>query len=154
MPPTTTTTCQARRAFSDKSGNQELPPSPPPPLSPWSSTWSKWTAGLAVTTTLISLLQFKEDVDLAMKTAEEIIDAVGVVAEAVDMVAEKIADDLPDGSKLKTTVEIIEEVAESVAGKAQKAVDFIDEVQEVEKKLNPVIEPVKQLTQVAPNEAS
>ncbi|MFS7913066.1 hypothetical protein Hanom_Chr02g00137321 [Helianthus anomalus] len=89
---------------------------------------------------------------MVIETAEEIIDVVEVVAEAVDMVAEKIADDLADGSKLKTTVEAIEQVAENVAGKAQKAVDFIDE--EAEKKLSPIIEPVKQLTQVAPSDGS
>ncbi|KAM0036011.1 hypothetical protein Hdeb2414_s0015g00453281 [Helianthus debilis subsp. tardiflorus] len=98
--------------------------------------------------------EYAEDVDMVIETAEEIIDVVEVVAEAVDMVAEKIADDLADGSKLKTTVEAIEQVAENVAGKAQKAVDFIDEVQEAEKKLSPIIEPVKQLTQGAPSDGS
>ncbi|XP_076919693.1 uncharacterized protein LOC143580603 [Bidens hawaiensis] len=153
MLPRKTTACQARRAFCDLSGNQAPAPSPPPSSSPWSSNKNKWTAGI-VLTTVITLLQFKEDVDLVIGTAEEVIDVVEVVAEAVDMVAEKIADDLPDGSKLKTTAEAIEGVAESVAEKAQKAVAFIDEVQAAEKKLDPVIEPVKQLTQVAPTEAS
>ncbi|KAK1413049.1 hypothetical protein QVD17_34764 [Tagetes erecta] len=149
MLPSTTTACQARRAFCDLNGKQEQ--TPPPPSSPWSSNWNKWIAGIAVTT-VISLLQFKEDVDLAMEKAEEIIEVVEVVSEAVDMVAEKIVDDLSDSSKLKATVELVEQVAENVAGKAQKAVEFIDEVQEAEQKLSPIIEPVKQLTQVDPSE--
>ncbi|KAF5818585.1 hypothetical protein HanRHA438_Chr02g0068161 [Helianthus annuus] len=148
----TTTAFHARRTFCDLSGKQELPTSPPP-SSPWSSI-CKLTAGGVAVTAAIYFIEFKEDVDMVIETAEEIIDVVEVVAEAVDMVAEKIADDLADGSKLKTTVEAIEQVAENVAGKAQKAVDFIDEVQEAEKKLSPIIEPVKQLTQVAPSDAS
>ncbi|KAI7743746.1 hypothetical protein M8C21_007760 [Ambrosia artemisiifolia] len=150
MHPSTTTTWKNRRTFCDLSGKQELPQPPTPPSSPWSSTWSKLTAGGVATTAIISFLQFKEDVDLVMEEAEEIIDVLEVVAEAVDMVAEKIADDLPDGSNLKTTIESIEGVAENVAQKAQKAVEFIDEVQEAEKKLSPVIEPVKQVAQVDP----
>ncbi|KAD6119542.1 hypothetical protein E3N88_10813 [Mikania micrantha] len=96
----------------------------------------------------------EKNVDSVVEEVEEVIDVVKVVAEAVDMVAEKIADDLQDGSKLKTTVELVEQVAETVAGNAQKAVAFIDEVQEAEKKLSQVVEPVKQLTQVAAEEPS
>ncbi|KAK9067796.1 hypothetical protein SSX86_011907 [Deinandra increscens subsp. villosa] len=151
--PRPTTASQSRRAFCDLNGNQELPPPPPPPSSPLSSNSTKWTAGIVVTA-VISFLQFKEDVDLVMRKGEEILDVVEVVAEAVDMVAEKIVDDLPEGGKLKTAVEFVEEVAETVTGKAQKVVDFIDEVQEAEKKLSPVIEPVKQLTQVGSTEGS
>lgn len=77
---------------------------------------------------VIDAFEFTEEVDVVMETAEEIIDVIEVAAGAVDMVVEKISDDLPDGSKLKTTLEKIEEVAETVAGKARKAVDFIDEV--------------------------
>ncbi|KAI3736567.1 hypothetical protein L2E82_26424 [Cichorium intybus] len=141
---------QARRAFCNLTANQELPPPPPPPPS---SNWGKWTAGIMVCV-VIPLLQFKEEVDVVMETAEEIIDVIEVAAEAVDMVAEKIGDDLPDSSKLKTTLETVEELAETVAGKAQKAVDFIDEVQEAERKLGPIIDPTKQLTQATPSEAS
>ncbi|XP_023762341.1 uncharacterized protein LOC111910752 [Lactuca sativa] len=141
---------QSRRAFCNISGNQELPPPPSPPPS---SNWGKWTAGIVVAV-VIPLLQFKEEVDVVMETAEEIIDVIEVAAGAVDMVVEKISDDLPDGSKLKTTLEKIEEVAETVAGKARKAVDFIDEVQEAEHKLGPIIEPEKQVTQATPSEAS
>ncbi|KAL4559010.1 hypothetical protein LXL04_031142 [Taraxacum kok-saghyz] len=143
---------QSRRTFCSFSGNQKLPPPTPPPPPP-SSNWGKWTAGMVVAI-VIPLLQFKEEVDVVMETAEEIIDVIEVAAEAVDMVAEKIVADLPDSSTFRTTMEKIEEVAETVAGKAQKAVDFIDEIQEAEQKLGPIIEPVKQQTQATPSEAS
>ncbi|KAI3685262.1 hypothetical protein L6452_34501 [Arctium lappa] len=144
--------CQ-RRAFCKLSGNQEPlppPPPPPPPSLPASTSWRKWTMGSILVTMVIPFLQFKEEVDMVMETTEQIIDVVEVVAEAVDMVAEKIAGDLPEGSKLKTTMEVVEQAAETVAGKAQKAVDFIDEIQATEQKLMPIMEPVKETTQVAP----
>ncbi|PWA56974.1 hypothetical protein CTI12_AA418170 [Artemisia annua] len=118
--PSTTFAGQARRGFCDLSGKQELPP----PTS--GSNWGKWTAGIGVTTMIISFLQFKEDVDFVIETTEEIIDAVEVISEAVDMVTEKLAEDLPDGSKLKATIELIEDMAETVAVEAQKAVAFIE----------------------------
>ncbi|KVH98518.1 uncharacterized protein LOC112511740 [Cynara cardunculus var. scolymus] len=153
LPTTTTTACQ-RRAFCKLSGNQEPlpppPPPPPPPSPPASSSWGKWTMGSILVTMVIPFIQFKEEVDVVMETAEQVIDVVEVVAEAVDMVAEKIAGDLPDGSKLKTTMEAVEDMAETVAEKAKKAVDFIDEVQETEQKLMPNVKPVQEGTQVAP----
>ena len=81
-----------------------------------------------VTIFVMDAFEFIEEADMVLETAEEIIDLVEVAAEAVDMVAEKIVSDLPEGSKLKTTMEAVEDVAETVAGKAQKAIDFIDKV--------------------------
>nr|XP_043638534.1 uncharacterized protein LOC122609571 isoform X2 [Erigeron canadensis] len=148
------TTFQARRGFCDRSGNQESPDSQPPssPPSHLSSHWGKWTTGIGLTM-IIPFLQFK-DVDLVIETAEEIIDVIEVVAEAVDTVAEKIANDLPEGNKIKTNMLLVEEVAEKIAGKAEKVIEIIDEVQAAEQKLNPVIKPVKELTQAAPSETS
>ncbi|XP_071717398.1 uncharacterized protein [Rutidosis leptorrhynchoides] len=157
MLPNTTVDCQARRSFCDLSGNQSSSPSPPPSSSSSSSSssnWGKWTVGGIMVTIVLPFLQFKEDVDLVIETAEEVIDLVEVVAEAVDMVAEKIDDDLLEGSKIKTTVELVEKAAEAIVEEAQQALEFIDEAQAAEQKLNPIIEPAKQLTQVAPTEGN
>ncbi|GKB78675.1 hypothetical protein Tco_0945570 [Tanacetum coccineum] len=160
MIPSTTSPGQARRTFCDLSGKQEIPPPTP------GSNWGKWTAGLSallagfrtwhinLSSKLLLPFRITDDVDFVIETTEEIIDAVEVMAEAVDMVTEKLAEDLSDGSKLKATIELIEDAAETVAAEAQKAVDFIDEIQEAEQKLSPIIKPVKELTQVAPSEGS
>ncbi|KAJ9560469.1 hypothetical protein OSB04_005629 [Centaurea solstitialis] len=149
LPTTTATACQ-QRAFCQVTGDQEPVPPPSPPPSPPTSSWKKWTMGSILVTMVIPFLQFKEEVDMVIQTAEEIIDVVEVAAEAMDTIAEKIISDLPDGNKLKATMEVVEDVAETVAGKAQKAIAFIDEVQETEQKLMPIIEHVKDGTQVAP----
>nr|GEW99101.1 transposon Ty3-I Gag-Pol polyprotein [Tanacetum cinerariifolium] len=48
---------------------------------------------------LLFPFRITDDVDFVIETTEEIIDAVEVMAEAVDMVTEKLAEDLSDGTK-------------------------------------------------------
>lgn len=49
-------------------------------------------------------------------------------AEEVEKVAEDIADDLPEGGKLRQAVDFVEKLAERTANDAGVVDDFIDKV--------------------------
>lgn len=49
-------------------------------------------------------------------------------AEEVEKVAEDIADDLPEGGKLRKAVDFVEKLAERTANDAGVVDDFIDKV--------------------------
>ncbi|KAI3513713.1 hypothetical protein L1887_21052 [Cichorium endivia] len=122
-------------------------PSPPPGSPPGS--WKNWVIGILMTF-IIPLVTTKggiiklllQKVDQIVNTAEHITDMVESVADKVDKVVEELADDLPESSQLKKTLDYIEQVAERVEKDAQNAGDFIDKVQEMEDKMEDLMEPV------------
>ncbi|XP_076919692.1 uncharacterized protein LOC143580601 [Bidens hawaiensis] len=118
------------------------------PSSP-SGSWKNWVIGILMTFVVpayttkggpIKLIMQK--VDQIMDTAEHITDVVEAVADKVDKVVEEIGDQLPEGSEIKKTLNFIEHVAERVEKDAQTAGDFIDKVQEMEDKIEEIMEPV------------
>ena len=50
------------------------------------------------------------------------------MAEKVEKIADEVGDQLPDGGKLQTTLELIEDLAEETAKNAHLAGDLIDKV--------------------------
>lgn len=56
------------------------------------------------------------------------VEAVEKAAEEVEKVAEDIADDLPEGGKLRKAVDFVEKLAERTANDAGVVDDFIDKV--------------------------
>ncbi|KAL9173100.1 hypothetical protein ABFS82_03G091900 [Erythranthe guttata] len=86
------------------------------------------------------LLQFKNDVDTAMETIEQIADVVEKVAEVVDEVADGISGNLPEGGRMKKVVEIVDDVAEKTVKDARTVGDAIDKFQEVEGKVGNIVE--------------
>ncbi|KAL7155776.1 hypothetical protein ABFS83_03G098900 [Erythranthe nasuta] len=84
------------------------------------------------------LLQFKNDVDTAMETIEQIADVVEKVAEVVDEVADGISGNLPEGGRMKKVVEIVDDVAEETVKDAGTVGDAIDK--EVEGKVENIVE--------------
>ncbi|KVI06741.1 uncharacterized protein LOC112509747 [Cynara cardunculus var. scolymus] len=121
--------------------------SPPPP--PSSSTWKNWVIGCLMTFIVPSITTkggpikvFMNKLDHLFDTAEEISDIVEAVADKVDKVAEKLSDDMPEGSKLKNTLEFIEQVAERLEKDAETAGDLIDKVQEIQEKIEDILEPI------------
>ncbi|KAK1413050.1 hypothetical protein QVD17_34765 [Tagetes erecta] len=122
---------------------------PPPPPSSRSGSWKNWVMGILMTfvvpffTTkggpVKSLMQ---KVDQIMDTAEHITEVVEAVADKVDKVAEELGDELPEGSEIKKTLDFIENIAERLEKDAHTAGDFIDKVQEMEDKIQDIMEPV------------
>lgn len=134
------------RKFSVNSSNGVQPSAPLPPDQPPSS-YLKWIIGLVVSiivpstsNTWVPLLQLKKDVDTAVETIEEIVEVVEKVAEIIDKVAEEISDDLREGGKLKIAVDIVEDVAEAAARDARTVGDAIDKFQEVEEKIENIVQ--------------
>lgn len=63
-----------------------------------------------------------------MKKTEDLVEAVKEVAEVVEKVAEDVADDLPQGGKLREAVDFVENLAERAAKDAGAIDDFLDKV--------------------------
>nr|XP_043637359.1 uncharacterized protein LOC122608328 [Erigeron canadensis] len=124
------------------------PPPPPPPGSS-SGSWKNWVIGILMTF-IVPLVTTKggpikllmQKVDHIVDTAEHITDVVEAVADKVDKVIEEIEDDLPEGSQIRKTLDYIENVAERVEKDAHTAGDFIDQVQEMQDKIEDMMEPV------------
>ncbi|KAL9682771.1 hypothetical protein QQ045_014579 [Rhodiola kirilowii] len=86
----------------------------------------------------LALLKYK--LDTVVQTAEDIADVVEQVAEQVDKLAEEVSEHLPQGGKLRRTMEVIEDLAEETAKQAHLLGDVIDKVQEMEDNLEELIE--------------
>ncbi|KAL1543857.1 hypothetical protein AAHA92_20776 [Salvia divinorum] len=111
-----------------------VPPAAGPPSS---SKPMSWIIGLVVSFILPffsnkwgPLWVIKNKLENAVQTVENIVEAVEKVAGSVDKIAEDIADDLPEGSKLRDLVEKVEHLAEKTAKTADCLDDVIDKVQE------------------------
>ncbi|KAL0326095.1 UNVERIFIED_CONTAM: hypothetical protein Sradi_5178800 [Sesamum radiatum] len=121
------------------------PGAPPPSEPPFN--FISWILGVAITVVVpffsgkwASLLKLKNEVETAVETVEEIVEAVEKVAEGVEKVAEDIADDLPEGGRLRKAVDFVESVAERASKDAHLVGDFIDKVQEVEERVEEYVE--------------
>ncbi|KAL0438171.1 UNVERIFIED_CONTAM: hypothetical protein Slati_2300100, partial [Sesamum latifolium] len=95
----------------------------------------------------------KDKIVTAMKMTEEVVEAVEKVAGEVEKVAEDIADDLPEGGKLRNAVDFVEKVAERAARDAGAVDDFIDKVQEEQEKVESLVESLKDESENPPKES-
>ncbi|KAF5468116.1 hypothetical protein F2P56_012295 [Juglans regia] len=136
-------------------------PGPLVPSDPSPDSWKIWVVGVIATVVLPFLgikfgpfMQFKKQVDSAVQMAEDVAEAVEKVADQVGKVAEDIADDLPGSGKLKDAATFIENLAKETAKAAHLADELIDEVQEVEEKVDSFIEPGTDQVKETPKEAN
>ncbi|KAE8725976.1 Detected protein of unknown function [Hibiscus syriacus] len=127
-----------------------LPPFPFNLLHP-RTDWHLWALGTAIPLILSfttgkwgPLLELKNDADKVLETAEHISDVVEQVAEKVEKVADEVGDQLPDGGKLRASLELVEDLAQEAAKDAHLAGDLIDKVQEMEDKLESFMESVEE----------
>ncbi|CAA0831675.1 Unknown protein [Striga hermonthica] len=132
---------------------------PPLPSQPPSSSL-RWILGTMLAITLPfagnkggPLLEFKRDVDSVVETVEEVVEIVEKVAEMVDKVAENVSEGLPAAGKLKKVVDIVEHVAEKTAKDAQIIGNAIDKFQEVEEKVENVVETLGDQANAQPKKA-
>lgn len=125
--------------------NSVEPGAPLPPDQP-DFNLLKWIAGVAAAifpffiNKWAPLLKIKDNVDTAVDTAEGIVDAVDNMAETVENMAEDIAENLPEGGKLRRAVDFVENVAERVSDDAQLVGDFIDKFQEMGDRVEDYVE--------------
>ncbi|KAJ0024095.1 hypothetical protein Pint_08395 [Pistacia integerrima] len=82
-----------------------------------------------------------KQVQTVVETVEDVAEFVEKVADGVEKVAEDVADDLPEGGKLKDVVIYVEKVAETAAKNARLVEEFIDKVEEVERQVKSLIDP-------------
>ncbi|KAK3042949.1 hypothetical protein RJ639_001025 [Escallonia herrerae] len=87
-------------------------------------------------------LALKNKVDSVVETAEIVLDVVEKVADEVLEVADGFGDKLPEGGKLKGAVDLVENIAREIAKDAHLAGNLIDKVEEAEKEVESLVEPV------------
>ncbi|XP_010272973.1 PREDICTED: uncharacterized protein LOC104608631 [Nelumbo nucifera] len=114
-----------------------------------SNSWRNWIFGMLISIILpfwrnkwAPLLTLKREVDTVVETIENVVNVVEVVAEEVENVADEIAKKLPEGGKLKEAVCAVEHIAKEAAKDAHLAEEFLEKVEEVEKDVEALIEPI------------
>uniref|UniRef100_A0A5B6YJ18 Uncharacterized protein n=1 Tax=Davidia involucrata TaxID=16924 RepID=A0A5B6YJ18_DAVIN len=124
-------------------------PGSPIPSGPSPNSPKSWILGLLLTILIPflrnkwgPLFKLKEGVENALETAEHVTEAIEKVAEEVEKVAEEVAEELPEGGKLKNAFVFVENVAKKTAKDAQIGEEIIDKVEEIEKDVESLIEPV------------
>ncbi|MBA0623767.1 hypothetical protein Godav_009209 [Gossypium davidsonii] len=110
-------------------------PSFPFNLIPAGSSWQLWALGTLVPLLLSfttskwgPFLKLKNEADNMLEAAEQITDVVEDVAGKVEEIADQVGEQLPDGGKLRATLELVEDLAEETAKNAHLAGDLIDKV--------------------------
>ncbi|GAB4844985.1 hypothetical protein Ancab_038378 [Ancistrocladus abbreviatus] len=123
-------------------------PVPSGPAPPFGSCRKTWIAGVLMAVLLPflkskwgPLFKLKEEVETAIEAAEHVVDGVEKVAEEVEKVADVVAEQLPEGGRLKQLATGIEDIAREVAKDAHTAEDAIDKVEDAEKELESIIDP-------------
>uniref|UniRef100_A0A166I6N7 Pterin-binding domain-containing protein n=1 Tax=Daucus carota subsp. sativus TaxID=79200 RepID=A0A166I6N7_DAUCS len=108
-----------------------------------------WVVGILLSmvlpfyrTKLTSFLALKKEVETVVDTAELVLDVVEkVVAEVVE-IADVLEENLPQGAKLKNTIERVESVAREIGKDADLLEDLLQKVEKAEKEVGNMIEPV------------
>ncbi|KAL8136528.1 hypothetical protein V2J09_002529 [Rumex salicifolius] len=130
---------------------EQRPSSPPPRPKPWISIWVRWAAG-SILSLLLSiwmpnwstLLKIGGEAEFIMKESEKMAEAVEKVATMAEKVAEDVADQLPDNTKLKEAAKLVENISKEAAKDAHLADQIIHKVDSVEhdlEELETLIEP-------------
>ncbi|GAA0140969.1 hypothetical protein LIER_02218 [Lithospermum erythrorhizon] len=117
-----------------KGNNNVSPPQP-------TRNWKRWVLGILISVIIPSYTHklgplgvWKDEFDSRLQEVEEAIEGGEKVATAVEKVAEKWLDSLPEGW-LKDTLTIMEQGAERASKLFNKVDNVIDEFQEEEKKI-------------------
>ncbi|KAJ9560466.1 hypothetical protein OSB04_005626 [Centaurea solstitialis] len=79
--------------------------------------------------------KFKEELDKVEVAVDAVADRVEEMAEKVEHFVDDIADDLPEGSALRETLEKVESVADRIGKDAHMVSDLIDKMDEIEAKV-------------------
>nr|GEU78852.1 hypothetical protein [Tanacetum cinerariifolium] len=109
--------------------------------------WPAWMPGvvLAVVASFFThklgpLGKIKEELDKVEEVVDGVADRVEEIAEKVEEFVGDIADDLPEGSQLRQTLEKVEMVADTIGKDAKMVSDIVDKMDEMEAKLETILD--------------
>ncbi|PWA67976.1 hypothetical protein CTI12_AA313350 [Artemisia annua] len=109
--------------------------------------WSAWMPGVVVavvgsffTHKLGPFGKIKEELDKVEEAVDGVADRVVEIAEKMEEFVGDIADDLPEGSQLRQTLEKVEMVADTIGKDAQMVSDMVDKMDEMEAKLETILD--------------
>ncbi|KAL0351563.1 UNVERIFIED_CONTAM: hypothetical protein Scaly_1545000 [Sesamum calycinum] len=129
--------------------HSSVEPGVPPPTGPPSNILS-WIVGVAIAI-VVPFINYKWGP--LLKDDGRGGGGSGESGGEVEKVAEDIADDLPEGGKLRKAVDFVEKVAERAARDAGAVDDFIDKVQEEQEKAESLVESLKDESENPPEES-
>lgn len=121
--------------------------------------WPAWLPGvlLAVVVPFFTnkwgpFSKFKAELDKVEEAVDNVADRVEEMAEKVEEFVGDIADDLPEGSQFRQTLEKVEKMADTVGKDAKLVSDMVDKMDEMEAKLENIMDEAteKKKTTTAP----
>ncbi|GJV26016.1 hypothetical protein Tco_1378711 [Tanacetum coccineum] len=81
-----------------------------------------------------------QELDKVEEAVDGVADRVEEIAEKVEEFVGDIADDLPEGSQLRQTLEKVEMVADTIGKDAKMVSDIVDKMDEMEAKLETILD--------------
>ncbi|XP_058096949.1 uncharacterized protein LOC131242372 isoform X1 [Magnolia sinica] len=112
-------------------------------------TWTRWAFGSILFLILpfwkrewVKFLAIEDEVEKVAEVVETAAEVVEEVASVAETVLSEVANRLPDDSKLKDAVLMVERVSKTTAKDAQLTIDFIHKVDELKQEVEALAEPV------------
>ncbi|XP_075481931.1 uncharacterized protein LOC142522433 [Primulina tabacum] len=106
---------------------------------PSTAPWKKWLLGVLFTVILPAaghkgglFVGLKAKIDKAIETVEVVTDVVEGIAEETDKIVEEVESKLPGDSKLRKTLDKLDDLTKKAVDEAKQAEDIIHKVREVE----------------------
>ncbi|KAK1432289.1 hypothetical protein QVD17_09184 [Tagetes erecta] len=96
--------------------------------------------------------QFKAELDKVEEAVDNVADRVEEIAEKVEEFVGDIADDLPEGSQFRQTLEKVEMVADTIGKDAKMVSDIVDKMDEMEAKLETMLDEVAEKKKITPTQ--
>ncbi|TKV94052.1 hypothetical protein SEVIR_9G250800v4 [Setaria viridis] len=144
-----------RQMFSASSGAAEARPPPALPRqfqeqqrTPF-FTWARLAIGSVLAAAApfvhsrwVSFLRIQSEVEMVKDTVEVVAEVVEEAATVAEKVSSEVAEQLPEGGRLRTAAVIVEHASKEVAQEAHLAQDIIHKVDEIEEDVKAIIEPI------------
>ncbi|PUZ39294.1 hypothetical protein GQ55_9G279200 [Panicum hallii var. hallii] len=112
-------------------------------------TWARLAIGsvLAAATPLLhsrwaSILRIQSEVEMVKDAAEAVVEVVEEAATFAEKVSSEVAEQLPEGGRLRTAAVLVEHASKEVAHEAHLAQDIIHKMDEIEEDVKAIIEPI------------
>ncbi|XP_076909638.1 uncharacterized protein LOC143566990 [Bidens hawaiensis] len=97
--------------------------------------------------------KFKAELDKVEEAVDSVADRVEEIAEKVEEFVGDIADDLPEGSQFRHTLEKVEMVADAIGKDAKMVSDIVDKMDEMEAKLETMLDKAVEEKTITPTNA-
>ncbi|CAN6293753.1 unnamed protein product [Urochloa humidicola] len=112
-------------------------------------TWARLAIGsvIAAATPFLysrwaSFLRIQSEVEMVKDTIEVVAEVVEEAATVAEKVSSEVAEQLPEGGRLRTAAVLVEHASKEVAQEAHLAQDIIHKVDEIEEDVKAIIEPI------------